>query len=177
MSDNSLPALRVKHALTDEELRFLLAYARDPGADLVQVEQECGLPRGTARELLRSKKGRATISALLRTQDERYQDLQDQLIAMVVRLGFWDIKDCFDGKRQLLHPSELPDEIRVAITDFKYYPATGAVEYKFESRLNAIALLQKWFLERQGEKAGEDDEGRATWIARGRQELGPGKDK
>lgn len=168
--DNSLPVLRTKHKLSDEELKFLVVYAKDPGADLMETELACGLVRGQGRELLRTARGRGAISALLRTRDERYADIQDQLVTMVMRLASWDPKDCFDDNGQLRHPRELPDEIRAAITEFKYYPSTNSIEYKFESRLHAITLLQKWFLTREAEKP-EGEEGRAEWVVRGRQAL------
>lgn len=171
MADNSLPVLRVKHKLSDAELAFLLAFGEEP--DVYAAESSAGLERGAGRALLQSKRGKAAMAALLSTQEERYADIQAQLVTMLCRMVSWDPKDAFDESHRLRHPRELPDEIRCAITEFKYYPATGAIEYKFESRLSAIALLQKWFLASQAkaEGGGADGEGRAEWVVRGRQAL------
>jgi hypothetical protein len=176
--DNSLPVLRANHALTEAELAFLLAYARDPGGSVYEAEATAGLARGQGRELLRSQRGRTVMGALLSTRDERYEELQGQLINMVARLANWDPKDAFDENKALRHPSELPDSLRVAITEFKYYPTTGAIEYKFESRLAAVALLLKHLQDRVGTTDESEGTGRAQWIIRGRGErTGPVKDK
>lgn len=172
MADNSLPVLRAQHKLTENEIAFLLSYAKDPAGDLRQAETEAGLVPGAGRALLRSSRGRTVMGELLRTRDERYQGIQDQLINMIFRLASWDPKDAFDSNGQLKHPSELPDEIRVAITEFKYYPATGAIEYKFENRLAAVKLLLEQLRDRTGDKT-EDTEGRAEWVVRGRGERVP----
>lgn len=171
--DNSIPVLAVRNKLSEPELQFLLAWAKDPAANLAQVEAAAGLPPGAARALLQSDRGKRTISALLANPEERYAELRAQLVALVAKLAGWDPKDAFDENGALRHPRELPDEIRCAITSFQYYPANGSIEYKFESRLSAIKLLMQFLSEHDQRMAASlPDSERAQWVVRGRQEPG-----
>jgi len=170
MGDNSLPVVRSRYKLEPAEWRFLQAYAADPSQDLPSCERAAGLAPGAGRALLQSKRGRGAMGALMRTADERYEELKEQLIHLVASMSAWDPKDAFDAAGNLKRPAELPNDLRVAITEFKFYPASGAVEYKFTNRLAAVELLLRVLQERAPQEP-EEGEGRALWIARGRQRL------
>jgi hypothetical protein len=170
VGDNSLPILRSRHKLDAAEWKFLQAYAQDPSQDLPACERAAGLAPGRGRALLQSARGRGAMGALLRTADERYEELKDQLIQLVASMASWDPKDCFDAAGNLKKPADLPNDLRVAITEFKFYPASGAIEYKFANRLQAVELLLRVLQERAPNTA-EGEEGRAQWVVRGRQPL------
>lgn len=167
VADPSLPILRSK--LAAQEWDFLVAFAAAP-EDLQGAAANAGLTPSEASALLKSARGRECISALLSTRDARNAQIRDGIISALYSMGNWDPADAFDENGHLVHPSKLPDRLRVAVTSFTYNPATGAIEYKFESRLKALALLQQWFLSTGAEKpeGSGEDEGRAEWIVRGR---------
>lgn len=174
MADHSLPVIRNK--LTPAEWQFMQAYAHDP-SDLQAAAKQAGLTPEAASKLLRGPRGRSCMAALLGSKDDRYAEIRDALVEMLWKLGTWDPADAFNEDGTLKHPRDLPDSIRLAITSFEWSPAKGVIEYKFDTRRHALALLQQWFLNAGPDGKTPGDEGRAEWIVRGRKVIDAGPDE
>lgn len=91
--------------------------------------------------LLRNPKVAAQIAQLRKEQDFRLDRSADEVIRRLWKIVEADVRKAFNGDGVALPPSEIPDDLAVALAGLKI---GENIEYKLNDRLKALELLGKY---------------------------------
>lgn len=129
-----------KPALGPKRLRFISEYLKDFNG--TQAAIRAGYSKRSAASIAFEVLREPEIQAAIQRRLEKLGMSADEVLIELARIGRADVKEMFGEDGKMLHPKDMPESIRRAISGIEV--KAGTIKVRFWSKTEALNLAGKY---------------------------------